>query len=49
MLSLPVMEWDNPKTKTGFQEYVSKYYPAQDIGEVMEQMGKLLSYLKKGE
>jgi hypothetical protein len=47
MLSLTVMEWDDPKTQTGFKEYVSKYYPAQDIEEVMAQVEKWLSLLKK--
>jgi hypothetical protein len=49
MLSLTVMEWDDPKTKTGFKEYVSKYYPAQDLEAVMKEMEKWLSRLRKQE
>ena len=47
MLSLSVMEWEDPKTKTDFKKYVTKYYPAQDIAEVMEQVEKWVSLLKK--
>jgi hypothetical protein len=49
MLSLTVMEWDDPKTKTDFKEYVAKYYPAQDLAEVMEQVENWLSLLRKEE
>jgi hypothetical protein len=33
---------------SGFREYVAKYYPKKEIGEVMEQVDKWLFYLKKG-
>jgi len=47
MLSLTVMEWENPKTKEGFREYVQKQYPLMDAGEVIEDVGKWLLNLKK--
>lgn len=47
MLSLTVMEWEDIKTKASFADYLQKYYPDKDAGEVMEQVDKWLVYLKK--
>ena len=33
MLSLTVIEWEDPKTKEGFRDYVAKYYPDKDLTE----------------
>lgn len=47
MLSLSVMEWEDIKTTAKFAEYVMKYYPDKDAGELMGQVDKWLEYLKK--
>lgn len=48
MLSLTVMEWEqDAKMKERFMEYVSKNFPAQNVSEVLEQVNKWLSFLKK--
>jgi len=47
MLSLSVMECEDPKTKDGFREYVRKYYPATDAGEVVKEVENWLQVLKK--
>ncbi len=47
MLSLTVMEWEDPKTKEDFRDYVAKYYPKKEIGEVVEQVEKWLQHLRK--
>jgi hypothetical protein len=44
---LTVMEWENPKTKEGFREYLQKYYPHQDAGEVTAEVETWLQALKK--
>lgn len=48
MLSLTVMEWEDIKTKARFAEYVQKYYPDKDAGEVIRQLDKWLDHLRKG-
>jgi hypothetical protein len=47
MLSLSVMEWENPKTKEGFRDYVQKYFPVVDAGEVVKEVEGWLQELKK--
>jgi hypothetical protein len=47
MLSLSVMEWEDPKTKAGFREYVRKYYPAADTEEVVKEVENWLQALRK--
>jgi hypothetical protein len=47
MLSLSVMEWEDPTTKDGFREYVRKYYPATDAEDVVKEVENWLQALKK--
>lgn len=47
MLSLTVMEWEDPTTKNSFAEYMLKYYPGKDAGEVIEQVNDWLIHLRK--
>lgn len=47
MLSLTVMEWETGDTQTAFIEYLQKYYPQNDAGEIKEQIEKWLKQLKK--
>lgn len=47
MLSLTVMEWEDIKTKARFAEYIMRYYPDKVAGEVMTEVDKWLTYLKK--
>ena len=46
MLSLTVMEWESGDTQTTFTEYLQKYYPKNDAGEIKEQIEKWLQYLQ---
>lgn len=46
MLSLTVMEWETGDTQTSFTEYLKKYYPKNDVGEIKEQIEKWLQYLQ---
>jgi hypothetical protein len=45
---LTVMEWENPKTKEGFREYLQKYYPHQDAGKVTAEVEKMAVTFEKG-
>jgi hypothetical protein len=47
MLSLSVMEWENPGTKEAFQNYVQQQYRDRDWGEVVGDVENWLRYLKK--
>lgn len=47
MLSLTVMEWETGNTQTAFTEYLQKYYPKNDAGEIKEQVENWLVKLKK--
>lgn len=47
MLSLTVMECETADTQIAFTDYLKKYYPKSDVGEIKEQVEKLLTYLKK--
>jgi hypothetical protein len=47
MLSLSVMEWEDPKTKGGFKDYVMKYYPDKDLSDILVGIDKYLEQLKK--
>lgn len=47
MLSLTVMEWDDVKTTARFIEYMNKYYPDKDAGEVVTEINKWLIKLRK--
>lgn len=47
MLSLTVMEWQSESTVKEFSEYIIKYYPLQNLNEVIDQINKWLIHLKK--
>ncbi|WP_259016805.1 hypothetical protein [Emticicia fluvialis] len=47
MLSLTVMEWETSNTQTEFTEYLKKYYPKNDAGEIKKQVEKWLNSLRK--
>jgi hypothetical protein len=43
MLSLSVMEWEKPGTKEGFQAYVRKQYPDQELTEIEQNITNWLN------
>jgi len=47
MLSLSVMEWEKPGTKEGFQSYIRKQYPNQELAEIEQNMENWLKFLRK--
>jgi hypothetical protein len=42
MLSLTVLEWEDPKTKEDFRNYVAKYYPDKDLSDILAGINKYL-------
>ena len=47
MLSLTVMEWEDPNVKNGFAEYMLKAFPGQNATEVEARVNEWLVYLRK--
>jgi hypothetical protein len=47
MLSLTVVEWEDVNTKARFTEYMQKYHPDKDAGEVMKEIDKWLAQIRK--
>ncbi|TWI82576.1 hypothetical protein LX66_5150 [Chitinophaga japonensis] len=47
MLSLTVMEWEDIRTKARFAEYMQKYYPEKDALDVMNEIDRWLTQIRK--
>jgi len=47
MLSLTIMEWETGDTQTRFEEYVEKYYPGHEAGEIKKSVERWISRVKK--
>lgn len=47
MLSLSVMEWESANIQSSFEEYVKKQFPGIDTAEVLKDVNKRLSWLRK--
>lgn len=45
LLSLVVMEWENPAIRTQFENYMAKHYPTHDLGEVIKQVDRRVESL----
>ena len=49
MLSLSAMEWEGEETRANFIEYMQKYYPDRNVGEVLKLMDKWLHHSSKSQ